>query len=69
MGSPYDFFGVEAHHTYKNHAPEIAANRKILKDLMESLDLKSIRTEWWHYSFQKQEYACLRALKLQLTSR
>lgn len=56
MGTPYDFFGEQAHHTYTKHNAQIAANRKLLKELMESLDLKPIRTEWWHYSYQKEKY-------------
>jgi len=56
MGTPYDFFGEQAHHTYTKHSAQIAANRKLLKELMESLDLKPIRTEWWHYSYQKEKY-------------
>ncbi len=56
MGTPYDFFGKEAHHTFNEHSPTIKANRKLLKNLMESLDLKPIRTEWWHYSYQKKSY-------------
>ena len=56
MGTAYDFFGKEAHHTYTNHSEEIKANRKLLKELMESLNLEPIRTEWWHYSYQKESY-------------
>lgn len=56
MGTSYDYFGKEAHHTFTNHSAEIAKNRALLKNLMESLDLKSIRTEWWHYSYRKQQY-------------
>ena len=56
MGTPYDFFGKTAHHTYTKHSPNINTNRKLLKDLMESLNLKPIRTEWWHYSYQKKSY-------------
>lgn len=56
MGTAYDFFGKEAHHTFKKHSKKIADNRKLLKDLMESLDLRPIRTEWWHYSYQKEKY-------------
>jgi len=56
MGTPYDFFGQEAHHTYTKHSSEIAKNRKLLKELMESFDLRPIRTEWWHYSYQKEKY-------------
>lgn len=56
MGTSYDYFGKEAHHTFTNHSAEVTKNRALLKDLMESLDLKSIRTEWWHYSYRKQQY-------------
>jgi len=56
MGTPYDFFGKAAHHTFTEHNPNIQANRKLLKDLMESLNLRPIRTEWWHYSYQKKSY-------------
>jgi len=56
MGTSYDFFGKAAHHTFTEHTPKIKANRKLLKGLMESLDLRPIRTEWWHYSYQKKSY-------------
>ena len=56
MGTAYDYFGKEAHHTFTNHSAKVAENRALLKGLMESLDLKSIRTEWWHYSYRKQQY-------------
>jgi len=56
MGTAYDFFGKEAHHTFTAHSPKVNANRKLLKDLMESYDLRPIRTEWWHYSYQKKSY-------------
>ena len=50
MGTGYDYFGVEAHHTYKGHTEEIHKNRTLLLELMEEMGLKGIRTEWWHYS-------------------
>ena len=56
MGTSYDFFGKEAHHSFMNHSSTVKANRKLLKDLMESLELQPIRTEWWHYSYQKKGY-------------
>ncbi len=56
MGTPYDFFGKAAHHTFTEHTPTVKANRQLLKDLMESFDLRPIRTEWWHYSYQKKSY-------------
>ncbi len=56
MGTGYDFFGKEAHHTYKNFPAdtkdEILKNRKTLKTIMESVGFKSISNEWWHYDFK-----------------
>lgn len=51
MGTPFDFFGPRAHHTYTKHSPTVLANRKLLKSVMEKHGFRGIRTEWWHYSF------------------
>lgn len=56
MGTAYDFFGPEAHHTYSKHDPAILKHREILKSVMESHGFASIRTEWWHYSYTKGSY-------------
>lgn len=56
MGTPYDFFGKEAHHTYTKHNSTVNENRALLKGLMESFNLRPIRTEWWHYSYQQKTY-------------
>ena len=56
MGTPYDYFGKEAHHTYQKHPKSVLENRRLLKKTMESVDLQAIRTEWWHYSYQKKKY-------------
>ena len=52
MGTPFDFFGKEAHSDYPHSSSEVNKNRKILRKLMELHGLKGIRTEWWHYSLQ-----------------
>lgn len=56
MGTEYDFFGKEAHHTFIDFPAktkdEILKNRKILKTIMESVGFKSISNEWWHYDFK-----------------
>ena len=56
MGTGYDFFGKEAHHTYTDfptyEKEEILKNRKMLKITMESVGFKSISNEWWHYDFK-----------------
>jgi zinc D-Ala-D-Ala dipeptidase len=56
MGTPYDFFGKEAHHTHKDLPEEVLDNRRLLKSTMEEFGFKSIRTEWWHYSFPKSSF-------------
>ncbi len=53
MGTDFDFFGVEAHHTYREFNDAILNNRKLLKDVMLKRGFKSIKTEWWHYSYYK----------------
>ena len=56
MGTTYDFFGKKAHHTYKNLPEKILKNRALLKSTMEKFGLRPIRTEWWHYSYQRKKY-------------
>jgi D-alanyl-D-alanine dipeptidase len=51
MGTPYDFFGPEAHRDFTDLAPEILSRRKLLRRMMEKHGFQSIRTEWWHFSF------------------
>ena len=52
MGTPYDFFGIEAHPTYTNLPDEVLKNRKILTKMLDIHGLKGINTEWWHFSLK-----------------
>lgn len=56
MGTPFDYFGKEAHHTYTAFSDTVLANRSLLKSMMGIADFRSIRTEWWHYSYSKKMY-------------
>lgn len=56
MGTAFDFFGKEAHHTYTDFSDSILANRALLKSSMETAGFKPIRTEWWHYSYPQKMY-------------
>lgn len=56
MGTAYDFFGEEAYHTFTGHPKPVEENRQLLRSLMEAEGFRSIRTEWWHYSYQKKMY-------------
>lgn len=53
MGSDYDFFGRAAHIDNYNFSEEILKHRKILFDGMRKYGFKTVRTEWWHFSFRK----------------
>jgi len=56
MGTLYDFFGRKAHHTHTDLPKEVLENRLLLKTTMEKFGFKSIRTEWWHYSYVGKGY-------------
>jgi D-alanyl-D-alanine dipeptidase len=56
MGTTYDFFGPEAHRDYQNLPPVILDYRRILRSAMEAHGFQSIRTEWWHFSFNRGSY-------------
>lgn len=56
MGTPFDFFGKEAHHGYAAHNDAVKRHRWILRSTMEKYGFGSIRTEWWHYSFKNKSY-------------
>ncbi|MCB9310096.1 MAG: M15 family metallopeptidase [Lewinellaceae bacterium] len=57
MGTPYDFFGEEAHIDYTNLKPNVLKNRALLKKVMENYGFSAIRTEWWHFSFVAGNFA------------
>ncbi len=52
MGTDFDHFGKEAHHSYNGHSKTIRSHRKLLRGTMEKHGFKTIRTEWWHYNFK-----------------
>ncbi|MEZ4857654.1 MAG: M15 family metallopeptidase [Flavobacteriaceae bacterium] len=53
MGSDYDYFGKEAHIDNLHFSKEIVNHRKLLLEGMKKFGFQPIRTEWWHFSFQK----------------
>ncbi len=56
MGTPYDFFGPEAHHDYTQFPKKILSLRKKLKSTMETHGFLPIHSEWWHYSYTIGSY-------------
>ncbi|GEQ86363.1 D-alanyl-D-alanine dipeptidase [Patiriisocius marinistellae] len=53
MGSDYDFFGRASHIDNYNFSKEILANRKLLQEGLLKVGFKTVRTEWWHFSFKQ----------------
>ena len=56
MGSPFDYFGAISHHGAKGLTREQAANRELLKSIMESAGFLPYAEEWWHYTLAKEPY-------------
>ena len=58
MGTAFDHFGEEAHHTYTQLSDTVKANRKLLRSAMETAGFTALETEWWHYLYgKKSQYA------------
>ncbi|MEZ4943098.1 MAG: D-alanyl-D-alanine dipeptidase [Saprospiraceae bacterium] len=56
MGTAYDFFGPQAHTTYYQLPAQVLKNRQLLRRVMEDVGLRGIRTEWWHFSYQRKSF-------------
>ena len=52
MGTPFDFFGIEASHNYLNVSDNVKQNRILLKTIMTSSGFNSFDSEWWHYNLK-----------------
>ncbi len=50
MGTPFDYFGIEASHNYQNLSQKIKDNRELLKKVMMEKGFNFIDSEWWHYN-------------------
>ena len=52
MGTPFDFFGIEASHDYENLADEVKENRRMLRKIMTRSGFRIFESEWWHYNLK-----------------
>ena len=52
MGTPFDFFGVQASHNFPKLPKKVLANRKFLKKIMAQNGFNSFESEWWHYNLK-----------------
>lgn len=56
MGTPFDFFGKEAHHTFTKLPKEVLDNRKLLKETLNQFNFRHISSEWWHYEYRPEMF-------------
>ncbi len=56
MGTPYDFFGRAAHTDHDDLPEEVLRNRRILQTMMKEIGFRTIRTEWWHFSYAGESW-------------
>jgi D-alanyl-D-alanine dipeptidase len=49
MPTGYDDFTEKAHHDYAEPDSTLAANRALLRSIMEQHGFAPLTTEWWHY--------------------
>ena len=52
MGTPFDFFGIQAGHNYTKLSNEVKSNRKYLKKVMIKNGFNSFDSEWWNYNLK-----------------
>ena len=64
MGTPFDYFGKEAHITNEDKLIKAGLltrtqliNRKLLRLVMLKAGFLTISTEWWHFNFCTKEIA------------
>lgn len=56
MGTCFDYFGKKAWHGAKGITEEQAANRALLKTVMEKHNFKPFEKEWWHYRLKNEPF-------------
>lgn len=56
MGTPYDFFGPQAHPSYTALPDTVLHHRKLLSKTMMQYGFRPTNTEWWHFSWNGQNY-------------
>lgn len=56
MGSHFDFFDIRSHTLNASIAPEVRANRLLLRDLMHKGGFAGIAEEWWHFTLVNEPF-------------
>lgn len=69
MGTEYDHFGEEAHHSFTDLKNSVKSNREFLKSVMETQGFHAFETEWWHYDFKNAEDLAISNFKRECENR
>ena len=56
MGSPFDFFGDVSHSDFAQLGARQLANRRLLREVMESAGFAGIPSEWWHFTLVDEPF-------------
>jgi zinc D-Ala-D-Ala dipeptidase len=56
MGGDHDLMDTVSHHGAEGITPAEAANRRLLRSIMESCGFVSYAYEWWHYTLEHEPY-------------
>lgn len=55
FGTPFDFFGEQASHSYTELPKDVLKNRTYLKKVMTESGFTLFPSEWWHYNIEGGE--------------
>lgn len=55
FGTPFDFFGEQASHSYTELPKDVLKNRTYLKKVMSESGFTLFPSEWWHYNIEGGE--------------
>lgn len=56
MGGGFDLFGPVSHADYAHLSAAQKKNRKMLRDIMTRHGFRPLRSEWWHFTLEKEPY-------------
>ena len=56
MGTPFDFFDERSHTDSREVPAAAAANRRLLREVLERHGFRNYPLEWWHYTLRDEPY-------------
>ena len=56
MGTPFDFFDERSHTDSLEVPAAAAANRRLLREVLERHGFRNYPLEWWHYTLRDEPY-------------